>query len=131
MLGGGQSKQAVIKSRISAMTAVFMVLLQRTQPFPHPLFSMPKANFHTSAGLLYCCKVAESHCVCVCVHMCVLLKPLASLRLIKKIVEKPAKAELASNNGGDLKNHVWGNTNLILIMGYNNSEAVVHTCKYF
>lgn len=88
MLKGGQSKQAVIKHRISAMTAVFMVLLQRTQPFPHPLLSIPKANFHTSAGLLHCCKGAQSHCVCVfeyvCVRMCVLLKPSASLRPIRK-----------------------------------------------
>lgn len=66
MLGGGQSKQAVIKNRISAMTAVFMVLLQTTQPFPHLLFSIPKANFHTSAGLLCRCKGVESHCLCAC-----------------------------------------------------------------
>lgn len=83
-LGGGQSKQAVIKSRIFAIIAVF--ILQRTASeafFPPFLYTQGKFS-HTSATLFCHCKAAESHCVHVSGFVCVLLRPWASLMPIKK-----------------------------------------------
>lgn len=90
MLRGGQSKQAVIKSRVSAMIAVFMVLNPlQTQPFPHPLFSIPKANFHTRQPVSSAKELRVTVHVCVCV----LHKPSASLRPIKKKSRKPNSSQ--------------------------------------
>lgn len=83
MLGGGQSKQAVIKSGIFAIIAVFIP--QRTALQAFFSFFTPKANFPARQPLSSATvKQQQRVTVCIRLRLCVLPRPWASLTPIKK-----------------------------------------------
>lgn len=69
-LGGGQSKQAVIKSRIFAIIAVFILQRTASEAFS-PLFSTPNANFPTRQPLSSATAKQRRVTVCMCRVLCV------------------------------------------------------------